>query len=67
MLGYKALATQPQTAGDWLDKGIVLKDMNKYTEALKAIDEAIEKDPKLAKAWYEKGLTLEVLGRKKEA
>ncbi|MDD1742851.1 MAG: fasciclin domain-containing protein [Methanotrichaceae archaeon] len=43
VLGYKALATKPQTSKGWLDKGIALKDMHKYNEALKAIDEAIEK------------------------
>jgi len=67
VLGYKALATQPQTSEGWLDKGIALKDMHKYNEALKAIDEAINKDQQVAKAWYEKGLILEILGRKKEA
>jgi Fasciclin domain len=40
VLGYNALAIQPQTSGDWLVKGIALKDMNKYNDALKALDKA---------------------------
>jgi uncharacterized surface protein with fasciclin (FAS1) repeats len=67
VLGYKALATQPQTPRDWLEKAIALREMGKYNESLKAVEKAIEKDPRLSEAWYEKGLILEILGRKKEA
>ena len=43
------------TAGDWIKQSGDIYKAGNYTEALVAIDKAIEIDPSNATAWYEKG------------
>jgi tetratricopeptide (TPR) repeat protein len=41
--------------------------LNKFDEAIKAYDKAIEIDPQHSNAWYNKGLALTKLNRSNEA
>ena len=51
----------------WNDKGMSLYNSDKYEEAIKSYDKAIELDPNLAMAWHNKGNVLYTLDRPEEA
>src|SRR5215813_10311133 len=51
----------------WLEKGIILCSLGRYTEALPCLDQALTLDAGNAPAWYNKGLTLYRLHRHEEA
>jgi tetratricopeptide (TPR) repeat protein len=51
----------------WNEKGMSLYNSDKYEEAIKSYDKAIELDPKLAMAWHNKGNVLYTLERPEEA
>ena len=51
----------------WLIKGINLKKLGKYDEAIKCYDEAIRINPDDADIWKSKGITLKKLGKYDEA
>ncbi|MFC2011271.1 tetratricopeptide repeat protein [Chloroflexota bacterium] len=55
------------TAEEWFEKGFALGGQDKYEEALKAYNKAIELDPQYVLAWNNKGNTLGELGRHEEA
>ena len=42
----------------WYNKGLALDNLNKYDEAIKAFDKAIEINPKYSAAWDNKGVFL---------
>ncbi len=42
----------------WNNKGIALKDLGKYEEAIQAYDKAIEIKPDYHLAWNNKGIAL---------
>ena len=52
---------------EWNNKGIALKNLSRYDEAIKAYDKALDLDPKFVYAWYNKGSALDDLGRYDEA
>lgn len=56
-----------ETAKEWNDKGRALYEQEKYEEAIKCYDRAIEIDPDLAYVWHSKALALDKLGRDEEA
>jgi Flp pilus assembly protein TadD len=41
--------------------------LERYEEAIEALDKALELDPQFAYAWYNKGVVLEKLGKSDEA
>ena len=51
------LATEdnPQDAEGWYTKGLDLRKLGRYDEAIKAFDEAIRLDPQDENAWFAKG------------
>jgi TPR repeat len=51
----------------WINESKELCKLGKYDEAIKALEEAIELDPKLPEAWHSKGLALKALCRTPEA
>ncbi|MDD1752717.1 MAG: tetratricopeptide repeat protein [Methanotrichaceae archaeon] len=51
----------------WVSMGIDLVKLNKYDEAIKAFDEALDLDPMSATAWSGKGTALQKLGKDDEA
>ena len=51
----------------WNNKGLALDDINKYDEAIKAFDKAIEINPQYSLAWYNKGRALYKLNKFDEA
>jgi tetratricopeptide (TPR) repeat protein len=51
----------------WNNKGLALDDLNKYDEAIKAFDKAIEINPQYSLAWYNKGRALYKLNKYDEA
>lgn len=63
----KAIATDPNDADAWFNKGLTLHNLGKYQEEIKSLDRAIEIKPDYVGAWNNKGLTLEELGKYDEA
>jgi hypothetical protein len=57
----------PQSATDWNDKGHALLEQEKYNEAIKAFEQAIELNPQFAATWAGKSIALQELGRSTEA
>jgi tetratricopeptide (TPR) repeat protein len=51
----------------WLEEAETHYDLERYGEALAALEEAIKLDPGYARAWYNKSLALHVLARYEEA
>jgi tetratricopeptide (TPR) repeat protein len=50
----RALAQDPQRSQLWLQRGLVLMDLNLYRLALQSFDRAVELDPDNAEAHYAK-------------
>jgi len=55
------LEINPEDAYIWLFKGSSLNDLEKYEEAIKAYDEAIQINPEYDDAWFCKGIALNSL------
>lgn len=51
----------------WLGRGLSLRLIGRYKEALIAFEECLRLDPKMAEAWANRGFTLSKLGRNEEA
>jgi len=51
----------------WYIKGIALRELGRYEEALKAFDKAIKLQPKYPEAWHNKAVILGKLGLHEEA
>jgi tetratricopeptide (TPR) repeat protein len=51
----------------WNNKGVTLSRIRRYTEAMKAFDQALRIDPLYTRAWNNRGVTLSRLGRYAEA
>lgn len=58
----KALELKPYDANVWNDKGIALRYLGRYEEAIACYDKALEIDPNHANALNNKRLTLSNLG-----
>ena len=56
-----------QSTNIWFHKGSELISSEKYNEAIKAYDKAIEINPHDSLAWYNKGLALDKLNKHEEA
>ena len=63
----KALDIDSKDAAGWYIKGIALRKLGRYEEAIRCYDKALDIDPKDAAAWYNKGIALRKLGRYEEA
>lgn len=57
----KSVELNPQCAGGWALKGILLGELGRIPEALGCIEKAIELDSDLDVAWFQKGVTLSAL------
>ena len=66
-LQHRALEIDPKYAYAWHNKGVALKHLGRYDEAIACYDRALEVDPKHAHAWNSKGNALNDLGRYDEA
>jgi tetratricopeptide (TPR) repeat protein/predicted amidohydrolase len=62
-----SLDQKNKEACDLHDKGITLRDLGKYDEALKFFERAVELKPDYEEAWYDKGWILGKLGKYEEA
>ena len=63
----KSIEIDPQDAGAWNNKGVVLGELGKYEEVIAAFDKAIEINSQLSEAWTNKGIALCYLGKYEEA
>jgi tetratricopeptide (TPR) repeat protein len=54
-------------AWEWVNKGISLGILGRFSEAIECCDEALEINPQSAEAWINKGVSLASLGRFMEA
>jgi tetratricopeptide (TPR) repeat protein len=54
-------------AGEYMEKGIALKNQGMYEEAIKAFDQVIEMNPNDTVAWNNKGAVLILQGNGREA
>jgi len=63
----EAIKINPKFAEAWLNKGVVLSELEKHEEALKAFDKAIEINPQFALAYINLGELFLKLGNLKEA
>jgi tetratricopeptide (TPR) repeat protein len=63
----KSLELDPNYAPTWYSKGFVLKQMERYGEALDAFDQATKKNPLSTSSWHMKGDMLYGFGRYDEA
>ncbi|NLA38882.1 MAG: tetratricopeptide repeat protein, partial [Methanomicrobiales archaeon] len=64
---FKKKDTAPKSADAWNNKGLALRKLGRYDEAIQCYDRALEIDPKNAKAWSSKSYALWNLGRNAEA
>jgi tetratricopeptide (TPR) repeat protein len=55
---YQKINTDPNLARAWINKALALHQLQRYEEALKAVDLAIELDPSNELAWSNKGIFL---------
>lgn len=62
----EAIAIQPDAEG-WNNKGIALRALQRYEEAVNAHNHALELDPTYVDAWYSKGLTFRAMNRYDDA
>ena len=67
-LHEKALELSPGFSLAWINKGIALKNLERYDEAIACYDEVINSiDPDYKKAWHNKGVALKQKGKLIEA
>ncbi|WP_269848528.1 tetratricopeptide repeat protein [Methanosarcina horonobensis] len=50
------IKANPENARFWYNKGIALRDLERYKEALEAFEKAIDINPSFTKAWIGKGI-----------
>jgi tetratricopeptide (TPR) repeat protein len=62
-----SIAGAAQSTNVWFHKGNELMSSEKYNEAIKAYNKAIEINPRDSDAWYNEGLALDHLNRSDEA
>jgi len=62
-----ALKINSQVVLPWVNKGIVLQNLQKYKQAIKCFDRALKIDPKNIEAWVTKGNLLKELDMGDEA
>src|SRR5574341_1198886 len=58
---------EAKTADEWINEGIESGKAGKYSDAIKALDEALKINPQFAEAWNNKGFALYDLKRYDEA
>ena len=58
-----SIAGAAQSTNVWFQKGNELMSSEKYNEAIKAFDKAIEINPQDSAAWYNKAVTLNRLNK----
>lgn len=63
----QAIKIDPNYAYAWNNKGMALRNLGKYDEAIECYDRAIKIDPNYAEAWNNKGVSLRKLGQQKDA
>ena len=63
----QAIKIDPNYAYAWNNKGIALRNLGKYDEAIECYDRAIAIDPNYADAWNNKGVSLRKIGQQKDA
>src|SRR5436190_1431713 len=56
LLSALVFGQTPQTAAEYLKRGIAYQEDKKYLPALDDFNKAIELDPKLAEAYYHRGM-----------
>ena len=61
------LPQSPEISFFWLLRGIVLRKLKRYEEALHSFDKALKFKPDYDQAWYNRGIVLGNLNRYKEA
>jgi tetratricopeptide (TPR) repeat protein len=67
MFKKKVKSIEGKNAEEWCLEGNRLASQGRYSEALDALNKALQIDSKHALAWFNMGLTLMNLGRNKEA
>jgi tetratricopeptide (TPR) repeat protein/RNA polymerase subunit RPABC4/transcription elongation factor Spt4 len=63
----EALKLGANTPRIWNNKGVILRAINKFSEAIECYERALELDPNYRDAWCNKGFALERLERYEEA
>ncbi len=63
----QAIKIDPNYADAWNNKGIALRNLGKYDEAIECYDRAIKIEPNYADAWNNKGVSLRKIGQQKDA
>jgi Flp pilus assembly protein TadD len=63
----QALATDPDYAAAWHEKGNCLDELGRCEEAVSCFDKALELDPYNAETWFNKGIVLKKMGKTDEA
>jgi tetratricopeptide (TPR) repeat protein len=63
----EAVKLDPEEEYHWIDKAMVLEDLERYEEALAACEEALRLEPGAALYWHDKAKALQDLGRYEEA
>src|SRR5574341_1698379 len=58
---------EAKTADEWINEGIESGQAGKYSDAIKAFDEALKINTQFAEAWNNKGIALIKLGRNDDA
>ena len=59
----EALRINPHNSTVWIDKGLALEDLNRFSEAVQAFDKAIVINPQDSFAWSSKGNALTYLNK----
>ena len=63
----KALEINLENDETWANKGVLLRKLGKYEEALECFEKALEINPEFADAWKWKGIILEDLKKPEES
>lgn len=63
----KALATDPDYAAAWQEKGNCLDEIGRCEEAVSCYDKSLELDPFNAETWFNKGIVLKKMGKPDDA
>lgn len=61
------IKANPDNARFWYNKGIALRDLEKYKEALQAFEKAIDINPSFTKAWIGKGIVYDRIKKHQKA
>ena len=64
--GNDTIPSAPQTAEEWLNKGITAYDNEDYEESIKCYNKAIELKPDYADAYYNMGATYSHMGNEEK-